>query len=123
MSNTIILAKHFQFGSLPELPLHLQQFFKLLIKKGRGNWPCEALATQTSHRACLEGANSTPEREEISQRWFFKMITLTCILYIIVARLIYFRWAFLFSNLFASIYCTLLFTINNRRSFWNGSET
>jgi hypothetical protein len=28
--------------------LHLDQFFQKLIKKGRGKWPDEALATATS---------------------------------------------------------------------------
>jgi len=40
----------------------LQQFFNLLIKKGRGIWPDEALATQASTTTCLEGANSTPKK-------------------------------------------------------------
>jgi len=41
-------ASEFLFGKLTFLPIHLQQFFLLLIKKGRGIWPDEALATQAS---------------------------------------------------------------------------
>jgi hypothetical protein len=37
------------FGILKLGLIHLHQFFKSLIKKGRGIWPVEALATQASN--------------------------------------------------------------------------
>jgi hypothetical protein len=54
---------------MKKLLLPLQQFFKqLLIKKGRGLWPAEALATPYSLLSCNEGATSIPaKRGQISQ--------------------------------------------------------
>jgi hypothetical protein len=49
------------FGNMNRLLLPLQQFFQqLLIKKGRGLWPAEALATPYSSLSCNEGATSIP---------------------------------------------------------------
>ncbi len=51
MPQHLIVITHAQqnkFGTFKLVLLHLQQFFKnTLIKKGRGLWPFDALATLT----------------------------------------------------------------------------
>lgn len=45
---------YLKFGKLKILTLHLHQFFTTsLIKKGRGKWPCEALATSPANNGKL----------------------------------------------------------------------